>query len=869
MPPIIHRPALSILALSLVVAACGGSSTSGTPVSVKLASMAAPPAPSPAAPAVAPPAVSGTAPAAGPPEAAPDAVPVADGAPVGDSVAAKPALVPLAPPVVVPSAPVPSAAVPAPAGPVPSAPPVAAVPAPVATPPVVAPPVVTPPVVTPPLVTPPVIAPPVVAPPLVTPPVVTPPVVIPPVVAPPVVAPPVVAPPVVTPPVVTAPAVPVAVPAAWTTGVSSFVHPGIGYNAADLAQYKAHVLAGEEPWASGYHYLGGRTPLNYAMLGPFATANRNIDLNRGAFERDMQMAYNHALMWYVSGNSAYAEKSMSILDAWATTNTSLDGVEAALMLGDYSGRAIIAADILRGLYPGWTATHTAHMKTWLEKVWWLRLQVGGSSAIGTALGNGSLLKPCNQGGLALKAALSVAVFLDSPLKFDQVINAYLSDPGGLDQVMSNGEVGDTGRDQGHAHGQLATYGAIAETAWKQGIDLYSLRNNRLLTAGEYYANYNLGKPFTFNPVSCGYGYYDQIGAQPLQSMPANLFETLYTHYVVRKGLKAPNVSEYRELAKSQGEAGPYSGPYSGQIYRRTKDSSTARALTLPFTAPVMTAATSFTQADLGTVKTAGNATNTGANWKMTASGAGAEKGYHFAYKELKGDVEVTATITDPGGLSSGVAGIMLRSSLDARPATAAAQIYVAPASSGNGTHLFWRVGTQYYGGYHAARRFPTAVAPMSLRLVRHGNFVYAYLSSNGGTDWSAIGTIIYPELSDTLYVGIFTASGDPVATTTASFENVKIGSKPGSLVAPPTKVCASARSGGVAVQWTASPLARSYDVLRATAAAGPYERVGTELTGTSFLDTGATANAAYFYTVKASTYSGLSAPSAVAGVPAH
>ncbi|MDQ1922086.1 alginate lyase family protein [Massilia pseudoviolaceinigra] len=862
MPPVNHRPALSILALSIALSACGGSSSSNkvgpdARASVNLPSAAPMAAPVPAAPAAPPaavisdtappaPVVPDTMPVAGPPEAAPalpGAVPVADGSPVGDPVVTKPVMVPT-PGVLIP---------------VPSTPPVAAVP------------VVTPPAVVPPAITPPVIAPPVVKPPVVTPPVVTPPVVKPPVVVtPPVVTPPVVTPPVATPPVVPPPVVvPVAVPAAWTTGVTSFVHPGIGYNAADLAQYKAHVLAGEEPWASGYHHLGGRTPLNYAMLGPFAIANRNIDLNRGAFERDMQMAYNHALMWYVSGNSAHAEKSISILDAWATTNTSLDGVEAALMLGDYSGRAIIAADILRGLYPGWTATHTAHMKSWLENVWWRRLQVGGSSAIGTALGNGSLLKPCNQGGLALKAALAVAVFLDSPLKFDQVINAYLSDPGGLDQIMSNGEVGDTGRDQGHAHGQIATYGAIAETAWKQGIDLYSLRNNRLLAAGEYYANYNLGKPFTFNPVSCGYGYYTQIGAQPLQTMPANLFETLYTHYVVRKGLKAPNVAQYRELAKSRGEAGPYSGPYSGQVYRRTKDSSTARAVTFPFTAPVMTAATSFTQADLGKVQTPGSATNTGANWKMTASGAGAEKGYHFAYKELKGDVEVIATVTDPGALSTGVAGIMIRSSLDARPATAAAQIYVAPASSGNGTHLFWRVGTQHYGGYHAARRFTSAVAPMSLKLVRHGNFVYAYLSSNGGTDWSAIGTIIYPELSDTLYVGIFTASGDPAATTTASFENVKIGSKPGSLVAPPTKVSANARSGGVAVQWAASPMARSYDVLRATNASGPFERVGTELTGTSFVDAGATGSAAYFYVVKASTYSGLSGPSAVATLPAR
>ncbi|NHZ93651.1 hypothetical protein F2P45_32325 [Massilia sp. CCM 8733] len=844
MPPVIHRPALSILALSLLLSGCGGSSSDKA--LPNLAAVIDPPArapvATPATPVPAAPVVADSAPAAGPPEApaAPDAVPVADASPVGDPVMAKPVVI--AEPVVTP---------------------------PVTPPPVLPPPLVTAPVVVAPVVAP-VVGPPAARPPVVAPPAVTPPVVAPPVVTPPIIAPPLITPPVVTPPVVTPPVVaPPAVPAAWTTGVTNFVHPGIGHNAADLAQYKAHVLAGEEPWASGYRFLGGRTPLNYAMLGPFATANRNIDLNRGAFERDMQMAYNHALMWYVSGNSAHAEKSISILDAWAATNTSLDGVEAALMLGDYSGRAIVAADILRGLYPGWTATHTAHMKSWLENVWWRRLQVGGSSAIGTALGNGSLLKPCNQGGLALKAAMAVAVFLDSPVKFDQVVNAYLSDPGGLDQIMSNGEVGDTGRDQGHAHGQLATYGAIAETAWKQGIDLYSLRNNRLLTAGEYYANFNLGKPFTFTPVSCGYGYYDRIGGMPLKTMPANLFETLYTHYAVRKGLKAPHIAEYRDLAKSNGEAGPYSGPYSGQIMRRTTDSSTARAITLPFTAPAMTAATSFTQADLGTVRTPGSAINSGASWKMTASGAGAEKGYRFAYKELKGDSEVIATVTDPGALAGGVAGIMMRSALDARPATAAARIYVAPASSGNGTHLFWRVGTQYYGGYHAARRFPTAVAPMSLKLVRHGNFIYAYLSANGGIDWSAIGTIIYPELSDTLYVGIFTASGDPSATTTASFENVKTGSKPGSLVAPPAKVSASALSGGVAVQWAASPLARSYDVLRSSSAAGPFERVGTELTGTSFVDTGASGNAAAFYVVKASTYSGLSAPSAVASVPAR
>lgn len=87
------------------------------------------------------------------------------------------------------------------------------------------------------------------------------------------------------------------------------------------------------------------------------------------------------------------------------------------------------------------------------------------------------------------------------------------------------------------------------------------------------------------------------------------------------------------------------------------------------------------------------------------------------------------------------------------------------------------------------------------------------------------------------------------------------------MVAPPAKVSAS--KGGMTVQWAASPMARSYDVLRSATVAGPFERVGTELTGTSFVDTGATGKEAYFYMVKASTYSGLSGPSAVASVPAR
>ena len=99
--------------------------------------------------------------------------------------------------------------------------------------------------------------------------------------------------------------------------------------------------------------------------------------------------------------------------------------------------------------------------------------------------------------------------------FNGCVRMFLSDPEtGLTDTLPNGEIGDSGRDQGHAAGELAKTLLAAEIFWKQGVDVYSARENRLLAMGEFYARYNLNYPTPWMPFGTKYAFYPTHGGQP-------------------------------------------------------------------------------------------------------------------------------------------------------------------------------------------------------------------------------------------------------------------------------------------------------------------------------------------------------------------
>lgn len=85
---------------------------------------------------------------------------------------------------------------------------------------------------------------------------------------------------------------------------------------------------------------------------------------------------------------------------------------------------------------------------------------------------------------------------------------------------------------------------------------------------------------------------------------------------------------------------------------------------------------------------------------------------------------------------------------------------------------------------------------------------------------------------------------------------------------PPTGLSAAPGKKKVTVSWAAAAGANSYKVKRATTTGGPYTTVATNITGTSYANSGLTSGVRYYYVVSAVNTGGESANSAeVSAVP--
>ncbi|MDR6537409.1 LamG-like jellyroll fold domain-containing protein [Variovorax soli] len=335
--------------------------------------------------------------------------------------------------------------------------------------------------------------------------------------------------------------------------VRKFTHPGLLHTDADFERMRTQVAAGAQPWLDGWNAL---TASSRAQLGrapvPLATVVRGGDgENFRTMVEDMERAYQFALRWKVSGDTAYADLAVTYLDAWSSTMTTLTGnADRFLAAGIYGYQWANAAEMMRG-YAGWSAAGVARFQKLLLDVFYplchsfLRDHNGAN--ITNYWANWDL---CNVCGI-----LAIGVFCDRIDLYDEAIayyktgrgngaaahNVYLLHPGYLGQWQ------ESGRDQGHATLGMALTGLLCEMAWNQGEDLYGYRNNRFLAGAEYVAKSNLqdGNGQYYSPPFSTYvnrqGTFTVVstGGQP-NLRPC--WESIYNHYVHRKGLSAPWVA---------------------------------------------------------------------------------------------------------------------------------------------------------------------------------------------------------------------------------------------------------------------------------------------------------------------------------------
>ena len=240
----------------------------------------------------------------------------------------------------------------------------------------------------------------------------------------------------------------------------AFIHPCIPTTTQDLDYIKANL--NQEPWKTGYAQLLATWDPN-RQVRAYETVTRNPNLNLGAWSGDMSTVWNYARLWYFTGNHAYAQKAHDILLAWANTQTTMGGNEAGLALGDLAMAYGGGASILRGTWPGWTEADTTAVKNLFLNVYWPRIAPAGN-----------IQGPANKGSLNMMAGMAIALFCDYTAKFDHVLNLYRTYPGsGLANTLHTGEMGETGRDAGHAYGDLLGKAFIAECACKKVNDLFS------------------------------------------------------------------------------------------------------------------------------------------------------------------------------------------------------------------------------------------------------------------------------------------------------------------------------------------------------------------------------------------------------------
>lgn len=288
----------------------------------------------------------------------------------------------------------------------------------------------------------------------------------------------------------------IALALSFPSQAQKFVHPGVNQTPADLDYMREQVRAGEQPWRDAFERLKAETdpdfeanPFAHVMRGPYGRPNiGGNDLSKGA-----NMAYNFALMWYITGDKSYAQKAIGILNSWSPVLWDFDYNDAKL-LAAWTGHLFCnAAEILRYTDSGWQQKDIETFTEMLMTVYYPLLRFYFPQANG------------NWDGAIIHSILAMAIFTDNREMFNNAVHHFLYGPvnGSIFKyIYPSGQCQETMRDQAHVQLGLGEFAGAARVAYSQGEDLFSIGNNRLALGYEYTAGFLMGeRPFSYGLIS--------------------------------------------------------------------------------------------------------------------------------------------------------------------------------------------------------------------------------------------------------------------------------------------------------------------------------------------------------------------------------
>ncbi|MGW0838591.1 alginate lyase family protein [Streptomyces sp. NPDC002787] len=362
-----------------------------------------------------------------------------------------------------------------------------------------------------------------------------------------------------------------ATPAAAAGG--AYAHPGLLHTQADLARMAAKVKASAEPYTAGFAKL---TANRHAQSGwqanPQATVTRGgTGQNYVTLYNDVHAAYQNGLRHHVSGESAYADTAVAILNAWSANLTSLAGnADRFLAAGLYGYQFANAAELVRD-HPDFALDRFQEM---LSGVF---ARVSDDFLVRH---NGAVVTNYwpNWDLANMACVLATGIFCDDKAQVARAVDYFKNGEGlgavkkAIPVVHDDGlaEWLEAGRDQGHALLGVGLMGTFCEMAWNQGVDLYGYDDNRFLKGAQYVAKWSLGGQVAYTENTRAKGAINgwsgretasrAAGVDPNMTRP--IWAMIANHYTKRRGLDASYLTRIAAKAAPEGGGGDY-GPNSG------------------------------------------------------------------------------------------------------------------------------------------------------------------------------------------------------------------------------------------------------------------------------------------------------------------
>lgn len=347
-------------------------------------------------------------------------------------------------------------------------------------------------------------------------------------------------------------------------GAQPFVHPGGLHTASDLERMRTNVQAGKHPWIDDWQRLQ-RDPQAQSTWKPAAQAN--LGASRQRADADAHAAYLNTLRWCICGDTNYAECAVRICNAWsAAVNQVPHGADIPGLGGIPMFDFALAGELLR-TYAGWKAEDFQRYTNMMVCYYYPQCH----GFLSNHSGRCSSYFWANWDACNIGALLAMGVLCDNRAIFNEGVE-YFEHGAGMGSISNAvpflysrnfGQWQESGRDQEHAQLGVGLLGSACQVAWNQGVDLFGYADNRLLAGAEYVAKCNLSYPASSIP----YTFYDNCAEARQYALSINglgrldrpVWELIYNHYVVLRGLVAPYSTALAGLMRPEGGSGDHFG----------------------------------------------------------------------------------------------------------------------------------------------------------------------------------------------------------------------------------------------------------------------------------------------------------------------